>query len=345
MNEFARPETTTSASIAADALSQRPAPMRMAMLYPPLQKLTAEGPPSLLTTPSMMSDNERHLLYNLARRYYRGAGRIVDAGIFLGGSTHCFAAGLRENERLQAAQERWGKPILSLERAVVTQTMPSFFARHGLGRRYQPGDSFADLLVETVRRHLDLVELRIGDIIEVGDMDGRIEILFLDVLKNQKIADYAVGEYFPSLIPGRSIVVQQDYFFEGLPFVKTSQEFFGAYFDYVGEVGSSAVFRCLEKIPPAAVRKLLNGPSAEEQLHLSSIAMQRSMDPARRLLMALSKARLIFRLYGSDEAASYLAHVESDFAGELSAAAPDRIITAVRETRQFCQLAVDNDPE
>ncbi len=321
-----------------EAHTLKPTPMRLAHLFPPFQRLVLEAPASVMTTPSMMSDAERYLLYNLAQRYYRGAGLIVDAGIFLGGSTHCFAAGLRENPRGEAAAERWGKPIVSLERAVVSPTMPGFFARHGFGQHYRPGDSFADLLVATVKPHLDLVELRIGDIVELGEVDDRIEILFLDVLKNQKIADFAVQAYFPALIPGRSMVIQQDYFFEGLPFLKTYQEFFGRYFDYVGEVGSSAVFRCIEKIPTSETRRLTAGLTPDEQLRLNAIALQRSYDPTRRLLMALSRTRLIYQLKGSAAAAEYLAHVEDDFAGELGAATPDRIRAAVRDTLKFCKL-------
>jgi hypothetical protein len=193
-------------------------------------------------------------------------------------------------------------------------------------------------LRETVKRHLDLVELRVGDIMEVGDNEGRIEILFLDVLKNLKITDFAIGEYFPELIPGRSIVIQQDYFFEGLPFIKTYQEFFADYFDYIGEVGSSAIFKCVAKIPQTEIRRLRAGLSQVEQMRLSAIAMQRSMDPTRRLLMALSRARLIFGLKGTAAAAEYLAHVESDFAGELGPGCPGRIQAAVRDTRRFCKI-------
>jgi hypothetical protein len=321
-----------------EAQPQRLAPMRMARLAAPFHRLLTEAPPEVMTTPSMMSDAERWLLYNLAQRYYRGAGQIIDAGIFLGGSTHCFAAGLRRNERTAEATTRWERPIISLERAVVSPTMPGFFARHGFGRHYAPGDSFADLLVETVKPHLDLVELRIGDIVEMGSVDDRIEILFLDVLKNQKIANFAIQEYFPNLIPGRSIVIQQDYFFEGLPFIKTYQEFFGQAFEYIGEVGSSAVFRCVERITQAEVRRLMAGLPAAEQLRLNAVALQRSHDPARRLFMALSRARLVFQLEGSAAASAYLAYVEGDFAGELGPGTPERIRAAIRDTRRFCKL-------
>jgi hypothetical protein len=320
-----------------DAHPQRASAMRFAVLQPPFHRMAADGPASVLTTPSMMSEPERHLLYNLARRYYRGQGRIVDAGIFLGGSTHCFTQGLRENERTAAACARFERPILSLERAVVSPTMPGFFARHGFGQHYRPGDSFADLLQQIVEPHLDLVELRIGDIKETGGIDAPIEILFLDVLKNAKIAQFAFEEYYSALIPGRSIVIQQDYFFDGLPFIKVYQEALQPYFDYLGEVGSSAVFRCTAKPPESALQGLA-GIAPAEQIRLHAVAQQRSIDPARRLLAALSKARLIYGLSGSDAAADYLRHVESDFAGELSDGASDRVLNALQDTRKFCKL-------
>jgi hypothetical protein len=328
---------------AVDAPDERGSParrsvMHYAVLRPPFERLVAEAPPAVLTTPSMMPDNERHLLYNLARRYYRGAGRIVDAGIFLGGSTHCFAAGLRENPRLAIAQERWGKPVVSVERAVVSPIMPPVFARLGIGRRYEPGDSFADLLISMVKPHLDLVELRIGDITEIGDVNERIEILFLDVLKHRGIANYAISEYFPSLIPGRSMVIQQDYFFEGLPFIKICQEFFGPYFDYIGEAGSSAVFLCVEKPPMAEIRRLRKGLDPAEQLRLHAVAMQRSLDPWRRLLMVPSMVRLVLGLEGADAAADYLTSVEAEFCDDLGPGAPERIVAAFHAARRLCGL-------
>ena len=83
---------------------------------------------------------------------------------------------------------------------------------------------------------------------------------------------------------------------------------------------------------------MTQGLPAAEQLRLNAIALQRSYDPTRRLLMALSRARLVFQLKGSAAAADYLAHVEEDFAGELGPATPDRIRAAVNDTRRFCKL-------
>jgi hypothetical protein len=333
----------TTASPATSPAQERMAllkspPMGMTNLYPPFDRFMAEAPEDVFTTPSMMSTNERLFLYNIANRYYYGAGRIVDAGIFLGGSTRAFAAGIRQNKHLTKILDRWPRPILSLERGVVSPTMPAFFQRNYIGAHYQPGDSFADLLAEFVAPCADLVELRVGDIVEHGRTKDRIEILFLDVLKNPKIAAFAVAEYFPRLIPGRSIVVQQDYFFESLPFIKTYQEFFQEQFDYVGEIGSSAIFRCRAKIEKDAIEEVVRGLPAKRQIHLASVALQRSKDPLRRLMMAMSKTLLIHQLNGAAAARTYLGFVEDEFAGEIRHMPASRLAQPLRALRTLCEV-------
>ena len=48
---------------------------------------------------------------------------------------------------------------------------------------------------------------------------------------------------------------------------------------------------------------------------------------------------------GSAAAAAYLAVVEQDFSGELSPGAPERILSAVDDTRRFCKLPVAERPD
>ena len=119
-----------------------------------------------------------------------------------------------------------------------------------------------------------------------------------------------------------------------------SQEFFGDCFEYVGEVGSSAVFRCVMRITRPQVRKLIAGLEADTQLRLASVAMQRSLDPTRRLMVALCKTRLIRELKGIDAAKAYLAVAEGDYGAELRSSAPPRVHAALSETRAMCGLPV-----
>jgi hypothetical protein len=310
--------------------------MRVTHLERPFGRLVGAIPKQVLAVPSMMSVAERRFLYGLAAKHYAGEGLIVDAGIFLGASTTCFGEGLKENPNLKEVIAKWQRPIVSFERGIVTPTMPAFFKRNGIEFDPLPGDSFEELLSANVKPVSDVVDLRIGDIMETGKIDAPIEILFLDVLKLPEINKLVVENYFSRLIPGRSIVVQQDYFYDLLPYVKTYQEYFANYFTYIGEIGSTGVFLCKEKIPQDVTVGVEEKVGPEEQIRLATVALQRSTDPARRFLMALSKVRLIRKLHGAKAAQTYLEFVKGEYP-DAHEGAPLRIREALRNAELVCR--------
>lgn len=310
-------------------------PLQMTRLSAAFAPLVNATPLSSLDTPSMMSIPERQFLFGLASRYYAGKGIIVDAGIFLGASTRCFGEGVRSNPACEEITRNWPQPIVSFERAIVNPNMPDFFKSHGLAFSAAQGESFEVELRRNIEPVKDLVDLRIGDFNDAASVDSPVEILFLDILKGVRLSLRAFRLFYPRLIPGRSIVIQQDYFYEGLPWIKTHQEALAAYFDFVGEIGSSAIFLCTREIPQTAVDELDNDMSHAEQLRLASIAMQRSADPSRRFLMALSKTRLIRKLQGRAAARAYLDVVKAEFPEQVTQSAYARLSQAVQEIEEI----------
>jgi hypothetical protein len=311
-------------------------PMRMLQLERPFNRLVGNIPKAALSVPSMMSVPERRFLCGLASKYYAGEGLIVDAGIFLGASTTCFGTSLRENSHLKKAVAAWQQPIVSLERGIVTPTMPAFFKRNSLDIDLKPGDSFADLVKANVQTVTDLVDLRIGDIQETGMIEQPIEILFLDVLKLPEINRFVVENYYPRLIPGKSVVIQQDYFYDLLPYIKIYQEYFSDYFTYVGEIGSTGVFLCTAKIPAEAAMNIEEKLDPDQQIRLATVALQRSVDPTRRFLMALSKARLIRKLLGAKAAQNYLQFAKNEYA-DVDVIGVPRLREALRGAELACR--------
>lgn len=295
-------------------------PMRAVSLTKPFNTLLGKVPPSALSVPSMMSTAERRFLYSLAQSYYSGQGLIIDAGLFLGASTRCFGEGLLANTNYKRPLKGKSKPIQSFERGLVNPGMPAFFDRNQVQFDGKLGESFEPVLEANVKPVEALVNLRVGDILQSPEMPDPIEICYLDVLKSEELAYFCVSRYFPKLIPGVSIVLQQDYFFDGLPFIKVYQEHLAEYFEYVGEICSMAVFKCIAQVPPitAPLEKTL---SHDEQLRLCSVALQRSVDPTRRFMMAVSKLRLVRKLRGLDDARNYLAFIESEYPDQIAMAA------------------------
>jgi hypothetical protein len=167
--------------------------------------------------PTMLSKDERRLLYGLARDYASGDGAIVDAGCFLGGSTAALLAGVRDRP------SGWrGPPLESYDLfRVEAFTVAKFFANE---RGLKVGDSFRPRFDGHVAR-FDLPHVvHEGDITELGWSGGAIDVLFLDVLKSWEINDAVLRDFFPALVPGRSVIVHQDYGWGDNPWIQVTVE-------------------------------------------------------------------------------------------------------------------------
>ena len=252
-------------------------------------------PAEIRQHPSMISDKEKWQLFEAAAVHYQGEGRIVDAGIFLGGSTTCFGLGIEENSKKEEILARWPKPIVSFEQAIINPGMFKHFDRWELEVDGKAGDSFEPVLRDLLAPVIDKVDLRIGDITKAGwSPDDPIEILFLDVIKTPAINEFVLKTFFPRLIPGKSLVIQQDFFLDLLPYLKVGQEYFSDYFEFVAEIGPTAVFRLIRKIPAKMFKAdPMTFLSVEEKLKLIDQAAMRAKSKDRQFMTALSKVHVV----------------------------------------------------
>ena len=324
----------------------KPKPLHFKHLSPPFDTYMGELPDTAGAVPSMMSVGEREFLYGIAKSYYVGTGLIIDAGTFLGASTACLGEGLRRNPQLDDIKAKWGRPIVSFEYGVANGNMPVSFKRHQVGQTLKAGDSFASIVEEHIAPVADLVDMRFGDILETGVIADKspaiktpVEILFLDLLKSYEISEFCYKQYFPRLIPRRSIVVQQDYINGDLPFIHIHQEFFASKFEYIGELASSAVFRLVHRISGAEVAELFaNPPAGEERVALVSKATQRTIDNHRRVIIAFSKLRIILQVRGIEAARQYWSYIEEEYATQIADERFRRLQNVVRAGRYLCEV-------
>jgi len=262
--------------------------------------LEEELPAEAAAVPSMMSTDERRFLYGYTRKHYRGEGRIFDGGAFLGASTLCFGTGVRDNAAAERIRGRWAAPIVTFEQALVRKNLQRTLTKHGI--ELQDGESFKHVLRANITPVLDLVRLRIGDILKERWGEDPIEMLYLDVLKSRPIMDYVCGMTFPRLKAG-AIVLHQDYFFDGLPYLKIKQEYLSDYFTYVGEISSMAVFKLAAPVPADLLATdVARDLELATRVRLLDAARDRTLDPDRRFLVELSKVHVIAAAGRRDEA-------------------------------------------
>jgi hypothetical protein len=200
--------------------------------------------------PSMLIPEEIILLHLLGKYYFAGDGHIFDAGICLGGCTEAFASGYAKNPNF----DKIGKHIWAYELAKYSQSCPKYiadFMKYNYGEAIDfDGKDFSDLVRKNIA-HLDgaeKVKLFIGDITK-QEYPDKIEIMFLDVCKSPEL-NFSMQKLYSRMLPGKSLLIHQDYIYEGLPFMRVTMGYLAEYFEYIGSTPvNSAVWMLKKSIP------------------------------------------------------------------------------------------------
>ncbi len=248
--------------------------------------------------PSMIYPSEQQFLYLLARDYFQGVGVIADAGIFLGSSTRSFTAGLRDRPDLERLL-RAGRPVRSYDLGLCDDHMACLINAH-YGTDFQTGDSFIKILEKNIEGCQDCVQFFAGDICDQA-IDAPIEVLFLDVCKTPELNAHIIKEFLPRLIPGHSVLIQQDFVHEWLPWLHVTMGLLKPYFRVLGVVGESpsAVWLNTRKIPSPTPWEKEGGNDLYWTAPLPRLLelFERGIEPLtsekQRYLVELAKSRMI----------------------------------------------------
>jgi hypothetical protein len=212
---------------------------------------------------TMLSVEERQLLFWLASSHYRGEGAIVDGGCFLGGSTIPLGEGLTASGMAGI--------IDVYDRFEVEPYMNDMYFQ---GENRAAGSSFRPVFEENIRHVAEHVRVHEGDLTEQSWNGDPIEILFVDLSKTWELNDFIVEQFFPSLIPGRSVVVQQDFVFAICPWVPLTMEYLADYFEPVGFAEYCSVVYATRSAIPAGLEPVSGLPHTR-QIELMDAAISR----------------------------------------------------------------------
>ncbi|MGW5960936.1 hypothetical protein, partial [Methylorubrum thiocyanatum] len=226
-----------------------------------------EGLPS-----GMLGKTEAAMLRYIAREYYGGFGDIIDAGAFLGSSSYCFADGLRQNAIVKSKANRihafdlfevWKEPGGSDEE------MASLI-RRDFGIEISGYESTLGIYTSNLGDLARYVTAYQGDILKKTWSGRPIEILFIDICKTLPVWKHVVSTFYPSLIPGISLVLHQDWHHPWLPYLHVGQEYMSDYFDiFEHKANDTAGWMIKDRIPDRVIDRVANFDfSLDEQLDL-----------------------------------------------------------------------------
>jgi hypothetical protein len=205
-----------------------------------------EPPPEAI---GMTTRYELCFLESYARDLFAGAGTIVDLGCWFGATTAALARGLQANTRSTSNR---------LVEAFDLFRWEPWMTNHAhrlerLGRSYDDGDSFLSEVRELLRPYTDVVRLEERDLLEPGGpREVPIEFLFVDAQKSWALGQSIATSFFPSLMPGTSYVVHQDFawYHPSILSIHLLMWYMRDHFQFVHQVprSCSVVFHCTSSV-------------------------------------------------------------------------------------------------
>lgn len=199
----------------------------------------------------MTSGTEQAYIANYGENLYAGHGEVVDLGSWLGSTTIPLTAGLLKNPNFRDTSRK----VFAYDLFIWFEWMRPSVAGTDLAEKYHEGDNFVDEFKRRVAPLADSIEVREGDLKTIGWSGEPIEFLLVDAMKGWDLAASIAQDFYPSLIPGQSLVFHQDFAHHFTPWIHLIQWKLRDHFEYVEEVprSQSVIFKCIQTISPSAV--------------------------------------------------------------------------------------------
>lgn len=198
-----------------------------------------------LSVPTMLAQREQKLYYWLTSHWTQDIGAVVDLGCFVGGSTARLADG-----HIDAGKIHWVHAYDRFKADERTKTHELY--RKGIA-------PFEGVDIYWLARDLlepweDRVTLHRGDIMTKTWDGSPIELLVMDAAKSTETTDGIAERFFPHLIPGQSLVVQQDYFHWRLPWIPVQMQLMKDWFRPVAFCpDDTVIFQNIRKVDDEAL--------------------------------------------------------------------------------------------
>lgn len=259
----------------------------------------------------MLTSYELSILFALAKDYWTGAGEIVDLGCLYGLTTRCFAEGLSLNTIADdsAKAKRIYAFDLFLAENYEWWTQAS--------RTVHAGSWFSEF-IDLNLDHMPFIAPCPGDLLKMSWGDKPIEILMIDAAKSWELNHWVVSRMFPHLIPGQSIVVQQDYVHLAEYWCAITMEYYHDRFETLDFVyGASGVFRSIEPISAAEAAFDLGSLEDSEKKALMDRAIAKA-PPSVAEVLKVAKAKMLIDMGELAEAKRLLASVSTKVLNENS---------------------------
>lgn len=212
---------------------------------------------SLKKLQGMTSQEERLYLYNYAQSKYTGEGEIVELGSWLGSSTVSLAMGLENNRCLADKHQHihafdiftWIDGFNQLPCVVGTS----------IENKFKHGDCFLTEYQARIEPWRELIDVHHADLTTTSwESEKSIEYLFVDAMKSWDLTNSIIQNFFPYLIPGKSLVHHNDWGHFSQPRIHLIMYKFRDYFTPIDHLAPAMIFKYTKEIPQKLLMETYN---------------------------------------------------------------------------------------
>lgn len=195
----------------------------------------------------MTSKNEQDYFAKYGAKIYSGRGEVVDLGCWLGSTTIPLVAGLLKNPAFADS----GRKVFAYDTFVWYDFMTDAVAGTNLVGKFKDGDSFLEEYKLRTKQYKNKIEIREGNLREIGWSGQEIEFLLVDAMKNWELANAIVKDFYSSLIPNVSYVLHQDFAHYFTPWIHLLQWRLRDFFEFYEDIhkGASVVYKYVKQMP------------------------------------------------------------------------------------------------
>lgn len=202
----------------------------------------------------MTSKNEQDYFAKYGEKLYSGKGEIVDLGCWLGSTTIPLVAGLLKNPSFTDSRRK----VFAYDTFIWSEVMKDGVAGTNLVGKFKEGDSFLAEYKRRTKKYADRIEICAGDLKEIGWNGNKIEFLLVDAMKNWELTSAIVKDFYSSLIPNVSYVLQQDFAHYFTPWIHLLHWYLRDHFEFKEDIpkASSVVYKYINQIPPEKLNQI-----------------------------------------------------------------------------------------
>ena len=187
----------------------------------------------------MTSHREQDYFEMYTNKLYTGVGEIVDLGSWFGATTIKLAKGLASRNDFNISWK-----IHAFDRFMWKKSWEKYAGN--CRYKYEDGESFLLEFEERIAPWKSIIKIHAGDLKNYVWNGGKIEFLLVDAMKDWKVSNSIIRNFFPSLIPNKSYVVHQDYKHYYTSWIHLIMFELRNHFEIVTSIpeSSSVVFKC-----------------------------------------------------------------------------------------------------